>query len=97
MEFTFTPRDNDTLEEWALQFSEMYLHRKPVKMLIDMSQCSTLDIKKMVGLKCIIDSHRKLTREYLIDTTIKVQDPLLKTFIRSVLVFFKPERPVYLV
>ncbi len=97
MEFTFTPRDSDTLEDWALQFGNMFLHKKPVKMFIDMSQCNSLDVKRMVGLKCIVDAHRPLSREYLIDTTIKVQDPLLKTFIKSVLFFFSPERPVYLV
>lgn len=95
--YNFVPSDTDTLEDWALQIHNMYLPKKKVKMSIDMSKCSVLNIKKMIGLKCVLDSYRPLTKKFLVDTTIHVQDPLLKNFIRSVLVFFKPEKPVYIV
>ena len=92
--FVFSPRNEDTLDLWSEQIKTMYLPKKPVRMVVDLRDFNSFDIKKMVGLKCVLDAYRPLTKVYLHETLIKLEDPLLKTFVKSCLVLFKPEKPV---
>jgi hypothetical protein len=92
--FVFSPRNDDTIDLWSEQIKTMYLPKKPVRMIVDLNNFNSFDIKKMVGLKCVLDAYRPVTRVYLHETLIKTNDPVLKNFIKSCLFFFKPERPV---
>ena len=90
----FAPCNDDTPDMWAEQINRMYTPKKPVRMLVNLDNFNSFDIRKMIGLKCVLDAYRPLTRVYLHETIIKTRDPLLKNFIKSCLVFFKPEKPV---
>lgn len=90
----FSPQNSDTLEDWSQQIGKMYAPKKPVRMVVDLRNFNSFDIKKMLGLKCVLDAYRPVTRVYLHETLIKLEDPLLKTFVKSCLVLFKPEKPV---
>ena len=92
--FVFSPQNSDTVQEWSQQINKMYEPRKPVRMLVDLSNFNSFNIHKMVGLKCVLDAYRPMTKVYLHETIVKLDDPLLKTFVKSCLVFFKPEKPV---
>lgn len=92
--FVFSPSDSDTVEDWFHKISEMYTPRKPVRMFVDLSNFNKFDIKKIIGLKCVLDSYRPLTRLYLQETVVKINEPILKTFVKNCLVLFKPEKPV---
>ena len=92
--FVFTPRDSDSVDMWASQIGTMYSDKKPVKMLIDLEHIDNFDVKKILGLKCVLDAYRPLTKQYLTETQIKIKNPLMKNLVRTCLVFFKPEKPV---
>lgn len=92
--YLFTPKNEDTLDTWSQNIYDMYAPRKPVRMIVDLSNYSKFDINMILGLKCILDHYRPVTKIYLHDTHIKINDPLLKTFVKSCLVLFKPEKPV---
>lgn len=94
---TFAPRNHDTVEDWANHFVEMYRPQEPVKMFVNLENFNTFDINKMIALKCLIDMYRPHARLYLQETTVKVGDPLLKTFIQGCLTFFNPEKPVKII
>lgn len=92
--YVFTPRDTDTVDDWKNEFNKMYGSREEVTMIVDLTNYSQFDLKKMICLKMILDFYKPATRAFLRETHIKISDPLLKTFVRGCLDFFQPEKPV---
>ena len=90
----FAPRDTDTPEDWYTQIDNMYKSQEPVRMMVDLTNYNSFDIKKIIKLKHILDIYRPVTKMYLHETVIKLNNPALKTFVKSCLVLFKPEKPV---
>lgn len=92
--FLFQPKNSDTLEDWSRQINSMYLPGKKVKMYVDLTHFNSMDIKKMLGLKCVLDVYRPITRILLEETIVKIDNPVMKNFVKGCLVIFKPEKPV---
>ena len=96
MEYKYTFRDDTTCEEFDRQMKRMYQQKRNMRLYLDISKCSIVNMSNIISLKPILDRHRESSRKWLECTTIRVQNRVTAAFIKCILPFIKNEKPVYI-
>jgi len=96
MEYKYIMKDDTTCEDFDRKMKHMYKQKRNVRLYLDVSKCSIINMKNIISLKPILDKHRESSRKWLESTTICVHNRVTASFIQCILPFIKNEKPVYI-
>jgi hypothetical protein len=85
---TTTPQDLDSM------FTHAWTYKKPVRFVMDVTECKNVSLGRILSMKGVLDHHRPNSRKYIDYTTIIVKSRLAKTLLSLGLSIIKTERPV---
>jgi hypothetical protein len=85
---TTTPQDLDSM------FTHAWSYKKPVRFVMDVTECKNVSLGRILSMKGVLDHHRPNSRKYIDYTTIIVKSRLAKTLLSLGLSIIKTERPV---
>lgn len=95
MEYAIKIRDSTTPEILDTHFQHVWTFRKPVKFVIDLRECNTVSLGRILSMKGVLDHHRPNSRKYIDYSTILVKSRWTERLLNIGLGIIRTERPVY--
>jgi hypothetical protein len=95
MEYLIKIRDSTTPEILDSHFQHVWTFRKPVKFVIDVRECNTISLGRILSIKGVLDHHRPNSRKYIDYSTILVKSRWTERLLNIGLGIIRTERPVY--
>ena len=95
MEYAIKIRDSTTPEILDTHFQHAWAFRKPVKFVIDLRECNTVSLGRILSMKGVLDHHRPNSRKYIDYSTILVKSRWTERLLNIGLGIIRTERPVY--
>ena len=96
MEYAIKIRDTTTPHDLDCMFKHAWSYKKPVRFVMDVTECRNISLGKVLSMKKVLDSHRLNSSKYIDYTTVYVKSRLAKTVLNLGLSIIKTERPVYI-
>ena len=96
MNYKIKIRDSTTPELLDTYFEDAWTYRKPVKFMIDVTECRNVSLGRILSMKGVLDKHRSNSRKYIEHSEVMVRSPFVKTLLNIGLSIIRTERPVYI-
>ena len=96
MEYKIKIRDSTTPEILDSFFEHAWTYQKPVKFMIDVTDCRNVSLGRILSVKGVLDKHRPNSRRYIEHSEVMVRSRFVKTLLNIGLSIIKTERPVYI-
>jgi hypothetical protein len=74
----------------------MFSTNKKVVLNIDLREY-TESYFHLFKFKGVLDKYREYSREYILYTNVIIDNDLITTILKILLIFFEPENPVYII
>jgi hypothetical protein len=86
--------DDTQPEDMDRYFSRLRKHRPPHVLVFDTTQCNNVSLRRMLGMKKVLNKHRWYSNNYIDHSVILVKNSFTKTILNVALKIIKTERPV---
>lgn len=96
MEYAIKIKDTTTPYDLDCMFTHAWSYNKPVRFVIDVTECRNISLGRVLSMKKVLDRHRPNSKKYIDYTTVYVKSWLAKTVLNLGLSIIKTERPVYI-
>lgn len=96
MNYKIKIRDSTTPEILDSYFEDAWTYQKPVKFMIDVTDCRNVSLGRILSMKGVLDKHRPNSRRYIEHSEVMVRSRFVKTLLNIGLSIIKTERPVYI-
>lgn len=96
MEYALKISDTTTPYDLDCMFTHAWSYNKPVRFVIDVTECRNISLGRVLSMKKVLDRHRPNSKKYIDYTTVYVKSWLAKTVLNLGLSIIKTERPVYI-
>lgn len=96
MEYKIKIRDSTTPELLDSFFENAWTFRKPVKFVIDVTECKNISLGRILSMKGVLDKHRPSSRKYIDHSEVIMKSHWAKTILNIGLSIIRTERPVYI-
>ena len=96
MDYKIKIRDSTTPEILDSLFEHAWTYQKPVKFMIDVTDCRNVSLGRILSVKGVLDKHRPNSRRYIEHSEVMVRSRFVKTLLNIGLSIIRTERPVYI-
>lgn len=96
MEYAIKIKDTTKPYDLDCMFTHAWSYNKPVRFVIDVTECRNISLGRVLSMKKVLDRHRPNSKKYIDYTTVYVKSWLAKTVLNLGLSIIKTERPVYI-
>lgn len=96
MEYAIKIMDTTKPYDLDCMFTHAWSYNKPVRFVIDVTECRNISLGRVLSMKKVLDRHRPNSKKYIDYTTVYVKSWLAKTVLNLGLSIIKTERPVYI-
>ena len=96
MQYNIKIRDTTTPQDLDSLFTHAWTYQKPVKFMIDVTECKKVSLGRILSMKGVLDKHRPNSRKYIDHTTVLVKSGLAKSLLNIGLSIIRTERPVFI-
>ena len=96
MEYKIKVKDTTTPELLDSFFEHAWTYRKPVKFVIDVTECKKVSLGRILSMKGVLDKHRPNARKYIDHSEVIVKSRWAKRLLNIGLGIIRTERPVYI-
>ena len=96
MDYKIKIRDSTTPEILDSLFEHAWTYQKPVKFMIDVTDCRNVSLGRILSMKGVLDKHRPNSRRYIEHSEVMVKSRFVKTLLNIGLSIIRTERPVYI-
>ena len=87
--------DHTTPEDMDNFFAHAWRPQKPVRLMIDTTQCRLITLRRAMRMKHVLEKHRAQSRRLVDESTILVSNRATKFVIQAALLLFRSENPVH--
>ena len=96
MEYKIKIKDTTTPDMMDSFFEDAWTYRKPVKFVIDVTECKKVSLGRILSMKGVLDKHRQNSMRYIEHSEVMVKSRFVKTLLNIGLSIIRTERPVYI-
>ena len=96
LEYKIKIRDSTTPELLDTYFEDAWTYRKPVKFMIDVTECRNVSLGRILSMKGVLDKHRPNSRKYIEHSEVMVRSRFVRSLLNIGLSIIRTERPVYI-
>lgn len=96
LQYNIRIKDTTTPQHLDSMFTHAWSFKKPVKFVMDVTECKNVSLGRILSMKGVLDHHRPNSRKYIDCTIIIVKSWLAKTVLNLGLSIIRTERPVYI-
>ena len=96
MDIFFNINNSTNINDVDLFLSRMFSTNKKVVLNIDLREY-TESYFHLFKFKGVLDKYREYSREYILYTNVIIDNDLITTILKILLIFFEPENPVYII
>ena len=86
--------DDTQPEDMDRYFSRLRKHRPPHVLVFDTPQCNNVSLRRMLGMKKVLNKHRWYSKNHVDHSIILVKNSFTKRVLNVALKIIKTERPV---
>lgn len=96
MNYKIKIRDSTTPDMLDSFFEDAWTYQKPVKFMIDVTDCRNVSLGRILSMKGVLDKHRPNSRRYIDHSEVVVKSRFVRTLLNIGLSIIRTERPVYI-
>jgi hypothetical protein len=88
--------DHTTPDILDSHFEHAWKMKSPVRFIIDLRQCNTISLHRILSIKSVLDHHRPNSKRYIEHSTVIVKSRLTRRLLQIGLSIIRTERPVFI-
>lgn len=96
LEYKIKIKDTTTPDMLDSFFEDAWTYRRPVKFVMDVTECKKVSLGRILSMKGVLDRHRPNSRRYIDHSDVIVKSQWMKRLLNVGLSIIRTERPVYI-
>ena len=96
LEYKIKIKDTTSPDMLDSFFEDAWTYRRPVKFVMDVTECKKVSLGRILSMKGVLDRHRPNSRRYIDHSDVIVKSQWVKRLLNVGLSIIRTERPVYI-